>query len=253
MDFSKHGISIKLILATSLLFFVSYIGVSVYSYESSQDKLVEKILESELPGSLDIVYQVIQNKLDVDTKVVSVMSEGILPELLSNDQDPESISTYLKRIKDRLSLTYLGVYTRTNYITVDKITGIDDHENRHYERLHQSQTIAYTVPEKETGKIILWVNHTVRGSDGEVLGSCQVGFSIDELTNAINKEITGEGNLLVIDQEGTIRINGDIKDKTARIEPVANRNIDEVNGLANLKAKIIGSEELTTDYFGGKR
>ncbi len=249
MNLRKHGISIKLILATSLLFFVSYIGVSVYSYESSQEKLVEKILESELPGSLDIVHQIIQHKLDLSTKMASVMSEGVLPEMLGNKEiSILAISEYLTRLTNTLELDYLRVYANSDYITSKGIVEIDNDESRHYEHLHQKQTTAFTQPD-ETGKMIFWVNHSIRNDQKELLGSCQVGFSIDDLTASINNEITGEGSLLVIDQDGVIKITGDIKQKTAQIENLSNRNIDEIAGISNLKESILTSPHLLTDYF----
>ncbi len=249
MNLKKHGISIKLILATSLLFFVSYIGVSVYSYESSQQKLIEKILESELPGSLDIVYQVIQNKLDIGTKMVSVMSEGVLIEMLdSQSTNSDAISEYLNRISKSSELQYVGVHTSSGYVTGSGLLKADDIESRHYEHLRQTQTTAFTQLD-DSGKMIFWVNHSIRNAEDELLGSCQVGFSVDELTKSINNEITGEGSLLVVDQDGVIRITGDIKNKSAHFESQTDRNIDEIAGISNLKSEILNSPDLFTDYF----
>ncbi len=134
------------------------------------------------------------------------MSEGILPEMLGNEfTEAAAVSDYLRHITKSLGIKYLGVYSNTDYITAEGISSPDDYESRHYEHFNQLRATAFTQQDSKTGKLIFWVNHSIRNSRDEILGSCQVGFSIDDLTESINEEITGEGNLFVVDQVGTVK------------------------------------------------
>ena len=249
INLKRHGISLKLILATSLLFFVSYIVVSVYSYESSKEKLIAKILESELPGSLDIVYQVIQNKLDLGTQLATLLSEETLKEELNRSRpDVNQIIKRLGIISDRLNIEYLGVNTLDEYITPEGVDNTINYGERHYEHINKSQAVAFTQLDETSGRTIFWVGHAIRNDQDSLKGTVQLGFSIDELTASINNEITGEGKLYVIDQKGEIKISGDVRAKTAHLGAGSLKSFDELGGLSGLKQEILRSESLTTEY-----
>ena len=250
MNLKRHGISIRLILATSLLFFSAFIGLSIYSFETSESELANKIVKTELPASLDIAYQIIQNRLDQNTQLVSLISDDPLSDLIERE-DLAGIRSYLEKIETSIGVRHLGIFigegTSSLYMTSK---GLQDNltSNRHYEHMNQSEITAYTQTEKQTGNTIFWVNHDVVQSDGSLLGSCQVGFSLDELTAAIREEIVGEGWLYIVDSEGTIKIEGDIVEKNIETNNIA-KSIDDIDALASITPEILKTESKITECY----
>lgn len=216
MKFYDWSVKTKLVLGTTILFVLSFAGISTFNYWHSSTALEEKITHSQLPLFAKNIRYEIESYLSKGVLPVEVVAGNtfIQEQLKSEEIDTIRVRKYLKSISNKYN-TWVGFVSSKHKMFVmnqGSTRYINEKSDMWYYAFYKSEeTTQFNVDsDMATGLVRLWTNHKIYDSEGNFLGVCF--SSIDAATMKefiLSRKFENEGSIMVAEQEGGIIFHED--------------------------------------------
>lgn len=242
----KKSKNTKLITYTSLIIIIGYFIMCLISYNSYSKIIKDDTLNITKLTAMNI-YSEIQNELIKPIFVsLTMANDSFLKNWINNEENEnvESITNYLKGIKDKYnySSTFLVTRESENYYHWDgilkKIKENDAHDVWYYRFLNNNYEYDLDVDTDQGNKNILsvFINCKIRNENDDIIGVTGVGVEMSQIKSILNyyNELLNVDTFL-INPEGVIQVHTD----ESIIEQY---NLFEDPEFINSKSKILGNK-----------
>jgi diguanylate cyclase (GGDEF)-like protein len=236
----------KLVITISLIVFISLFVYGAINF-SAYSRVIKKDVSNITKLTASSIYSEINAELLKPIYVsLSMANNSFLNTWIEEDNEKNlnSISTYLKGIRDKYgynSVFYVSKKTN-NYYTVDgifkKISKNDSHDVWYYDFM--SRDLDYDIDidtdEVANNKLTFFVNCKIYGANGDILGVTGVGLQLDRISSIMQSYDDELGvKVSLIDSEGTIQIHADER-------VIENYNLFSNQDILKIKNDIISSK-----------
>ena len=192
------GLNLKIVLATSVLFFAAYISLIITNYYQAKNQYIQTTIDTFLPVKVDNIYKAISYKLNSGIAVATTMaqSEVLIEWLSSNEENPEKIANYLKRLQTELNLNFddlridllgfISNQTGNIYNHRGVFAHLDSTYKWYYEMSDAEKTLGLGInPGRPGGSYYLWINKKIFDHQGNLLGINWCAYRIDQLASLV--------------------------------------------------------------------
>jgi len=240
----------RLMVLVTLLLGFGFVATVWISYLVSRDNIRHLIVEQELPLTSDTIYSEIQKDLVQPIFISSMMaSDTFLRDwTLRGERNVDEIAKYLAEVKTRYgAVTSFFVSERSGAYYhpsgIARHVRADDPKEAWYYRVRaMSEPYEINVDADAINRdaMTIFINFRVFDYEHRFLGATGVGLAVDTVQRLVADYQTRYRRIVYfVDEKGHIVLPG--------TGPAAS-NIGEVEGLADLKAKILSQQSGSYQY-----
>ncbi len=233
----------RLLLALSIILFVTFTGASLLNYLMTRDSVRAEIIRKDLPLTMDNIYSELTAELMRPLLISSSMaSDAFLVAWAKNgEKDVTEILRYLVQLKNKYGFfttffvsTESSIYYRYN--GVNKRVSLDNgHDVWFYDFLSSGKEYAFDVDSDEAASNVLtiFINYRVFDTDGKTLGVAGVGLKVDHVAGLVaNYRLKYGRTVYLTDSQGTIQVHPDTK-------MIEHLNIKNMEGIKHFSGEIL--------------
>ena len=233
----------RLLLALSVILFVTFTGASLLNYLMTRDSVRAEIIRKDLPLTMDNIYSELTAELMRPLLISSSMaSDAFLVSWAKNgEKDVTEIIRYLAQLKDSYGFfttffvsTESSIYYRYNGIN-KRVSQENDHDVWFYDFLASGKEYVFDVDRDEAANNVLtiFINYRVFDVEGKTLGVVGVGVKVDQVAGLVaNYRLKYDRTVYLTDSMGVIQVHPD----TTMIQHL---NIKSMEGIKPLAGEIL--------------
>ncbi|WP_022666818.1 sensor domain-containing diguanylate cyclase [Desulfospira joergensenii] len=244
----------RLIFILSLVLITGFLTTSLASFFVSRASLRSQIAYHELPLTSDNIYSEIQRDLLRPIFISSTMANDTFLRdwVIGGEADPESITRYLRAIKDKyntFTAFFVSDLSRIYYHADGILKTVKESEERDrwYFRVRSmtSENEINIDPDMANkDSMTIFINFKVRDYLDNFIGATGVGLRVGAVKNLIERyQNNYNRDIFFIDQKGNITLTGS--------KPSYNcKHLKEIPGISSIADKILSNRE---GYYTYKR
>lgn len=216
MKFYNWSVKTKLVLGTTILFVLSFAGISAFDYWHSSTALEKKITHSQLPLFVKNIRYETESYLNKGILSVEVVAGNtfIQEQLKSEKIDTVAVRNYLKYISKKYD-TWVGFVSDKHKMFVmnqGSTRYINEKSDMWYYTFYENKekTQFNVDSDVATGLVRLWTNHKMYDTEGNFLGICFSSIDVATMKEFIlSRKFEDEGAIMVVEQGGGITFHED--------------------------------------------
>ncbi|MFN8257355.1 MAG: methyl-accepting chemotaxis protein [Bacteroidales bacterium] len=210
------SIKSKVLILISVILLLSFTGISLSNYFTSQKAAIERITSRELPVYIDNIYNSIQLNIWKNIMVGNVMSHNnFLINWIKTSEDTlqkEEIIQFLSLLNKNYGIS-VNLVTDKNlhyYSNQGHSYKLKEETDSWYFNFRKSpDNMAFNINYTRTDKILkLWINNKILDESGNYMGVFGIGQDLSEVVKFIlSKQFGEKGNIMMVDQNGSVKIH----------------------------------------------
>ncbi len=234
----------RLLLALSVILFVTFTGASLLNYLMTRDSVRAEIIRKDLPLTMDNIYSELTAELMRPLLISSSMaSDAFLVSWAKNgEKDMTEIIRYLAQLKDNYGFfttffvsTESSIYYRYNGVN-KRVSQDNGHDVWFYDFLASGKEYMFDVDSDEAASNILtiFINYRVFDAEGKVLGVVGVGVKVDRVAGLVaNYGLKYGRTVYLTDGQGVVQVHPETK-------MIEHLNIKNMEGIKQFAVEILG-------------
>jgi methyl-accepting chemotaxis protein len=255
---SSMSITTKLFLLTGALILSALVTINVLNYQYTKKEVEDRILKIELPTLTNELVTLVQKELasPIALSALTANNDFLIDWLQKGETSTETIRGYFNYLKGNKPISVVNLVsdkTLKCYNENGIFRTIDRKDKWYFNFKQKNVDKEFNINYSKAGKLTLFINHRIQDTQNHFLGLVGVGLDLGELTTLIlSKKIGKNGNVMLIDQDGYIKMhqNAQIIDKNN--EKVASKNILKQTGIATVASEILQKKKDSYRYQKGK-
>lgn len=255
------SIKSKVLILISVILLLSFTGISLSNYFTSQKAAIERITSRELPVYIDNIYNSIQLNIWKNIMVGNVMSHNnFLINWIKTSEDTlqkEEIIQFLSLLNKNYGIS-VNLVTDKNlhyYSNQGHSYKLKEETDSWYFNFRKSpDNMAFNINYTRTDKILkLWINNKILDESGNYMGVFGIGQDLSEVVKFIlSKQFGEKGNIMMVDQNGSVKIhkNPDLIDINNQGEK--EKSIYAIQGIGSVADSLLKNPDKPIVYKNEK-
>lgn len=245
-------------LTTSILFYLSYIALTIYNYQREKDLLVTRMIERELPTTADRIGKVINARITSGSDLVSTATTSpfLIDWIQAGEADVTAVTNHILRVREAMNFRYIGFASdRTGmmYNHRGRFSNINENPLWFETIKNSSQDLRIEINDNVAGKRYLWLDQKIKDFDGNFLGVFWAGIPLSELGDLVTElQIGQQGSTYLVNMEGDIKIHRNKELVMLESEKDSTKNIKYIEGIADVSAAILTSKDTAVNFTRGE-
>jgi len=244
----------RFFISITLLLLLGFFAISLVSYFTANDSVTQHIRKNTLPLTSDNIYSEIQRDLLPTVMISSLMAQDTFARdwIIAGEKTPDAIIHYLKSIQAKYNTEtafFVSEKTRHYYHSSGILKSVNeaDPQDSWYFRVRQLQKDFEINIDTDTAvknQTNIFVNHQVKGYNGELLGAIGVGLSSDKVFELIQFYQTRYNRQVYFAQkDGAIILSGN--------DYLGAQSVYQTPGLTEIASDILNKEKGSYVYQRG--
>lgn len=239
------------ILISGLLLTFAFSAISLISFYVANQTLKQHIKSNTLPLTSDTIYSEVQRDLLQPVLISSLMAQDTFVHdwIENGEQHAEPMQRYLKSIQQRykaFTAFFTSEYTRNYYHStgiLKQVSESDPADHWYFSSRNKPEELNLNldIDTSDRSTTTLFVNHKVRGKQGQLLGIIGVGLASNKIKELIELYQNRYGRqVYFIDPQGEVTMQSSQYSKAS--------NIHDIDGLKDIAPLILSNAGGSYNY-----